>query len=149
MSSFGLTTWVFLSLKGMALDSCPRTALAQAAALAHCMLGFKLWWTSTPTFHSLQLHHILKLGILCTQVEDVALSSIEEHLPLRGPGHQLVNVALELSPLHLILHHPPNLLSSGGLSWSLLQLYSYHRGGACAQRCGDQGDGSNEKPGLW
>ena len=36
----------------MTLDSCPNMALALAAALAHCMLGFKLWWTNTPTSFS-------------------------------------------------------------------------------------------------
>ena len=38
--------------------------------------------------HGLQLgpsHCVLKLGILCTQVEDVTLCSVEEHLPLGGP----------------------------------------------------------------
>ena len=48
-------------------------------------------------------------NIPSTQVEDVTLPCIEQHLPFLGPLHQLVNDALELPPLLIILHNPTHL----------------------------------------
>ena len=43
---------VILSLHCTALDSCPRILLALVTAAAHCMEGFKVSYTITPTSFS-------------------------------------------------------------------------------------------------
>ena len=56
--------------------------------------------------HGRSVHGVGVLLVVRTKVEYMALVDIKQHLPLRGPVHQVVNVSLQGDGLRIVVDFP-------------------------------------------